>query len=226
MEKMLLLIAFLLLFILLFFTNIKIEITYKWENGKGTLRLFIRAIFGLVRIKKRFPSAHSARQPELKEGLFRPTDREHVNRKEGDEERERQEALKPIQQSNSAIGHLVQLHKIGKGFLKKVRVKGFEWQSIIGTKDAALTGIVAGIGWTMKGSAVGIISQYMRLMEKPVIHIQPVFNQKISETVLRCMLQVRLGHAIVVGIQLFRYWRKHVSKRNIKISESKEKQTI
>ena len=42
-------------------------------------------------------------------------------------------------------------------FLKKVNVTELEWHSTMGVGDAALTGMLTGALWTIKGSIIGMI---------------------------------------------------------------------
>lgn len=105
------------------------------------------------------------------------------------------------------LSHVVGLHKIVRKFLKHVSITKLEWKSQFGLGDAAITGMVAGLAWSLKGSIIGIVSNYMQLKVKPNISIHPKFNEEVSETHFICIISFRIGHAMGAGFKVIRYWR-------------------
>ncbi|WP_046944935.1 DUF2953 domain-containing protein [Bacillus cereus] len=81
-----------------------------------------------------------------------------------------------------SIGELItkmrEVHTMSKDFLKKVEINQWRWHSQIGTGDAASTGIVTGFAWSTKGMVVGVIEQYMHIIDIPELEITPVFQGK------------------------------------------------
>jgi hypothetical protein len=102
-----------------------------------------------------------------------------------------------------------------------------EWNSMIGIGDAARTGTLVGALWIVKGSIIGVISNYIRLKEMPKLSITPNFQQAISQTRFSCMIQFRIGNAMLAGIKLVKYWKggkpKFRTKPLSKFSEEKTK---
>lgn len=127
--------------------------------------------------------------------------------KKGKEKITPEEEVKAIHDIKEILQHVVGLHKIVRRFLKKVKVRGLEWHSQIGIGDAAQTGILTGVAWSIKSGVVGMISQYMQLHTTPVITITPEFNVYCSRTKLECMIQFRIGQAMLAGIQFIKYWK-------------------
>ena len=115
-----------------------------------------------------------------------------------------------------------------RNFLKKVRVTKLEWYTAVGTGDAALTGMLTGAIWTVKGSIIGLISHYfLHSKSVPVMSVQPYFQMKVAQTTFKCMLQFRIGHAIVAGIKIIKFWKgglpKFKSKPLSALSHSRDK---
>ena len=82
-----------------------------------------------------------------------------------------------------------------------------EWHSVIGVGNAALTGTLTGALWSVKGGVLGVISNYMRLKDMPNLSITPSFQKAYSQTQLSCMIQFRIGYAMVAGLKLVKFWK-------------------
>ncbi|WAA11195.1 DUF2953 domain-containing protein [Fervidibacillus albus] len=187
-----------ILFFLFLFINVTIDFNFNYQNHHYQLQLTISTLFGLVRFTRRFPSTSL---PKKMKGKI--TDQQKGNK-------EIKEALQSIDAADSFIEQIFRFHQIAKRFLKTMRVRRLEWQSVIGTKNAAQTGMLVGFAWTVKGNLIATISRYTRFKTKPVVQIQPMFQQNIAESFFQCMVQVRLGHAIFAGIQFIRYWKSQL----------------
>nr|WP_309099667.1 DUF2953 domain-containing protein [Fredinandcohnia onubensis] len=110
------------------------------------------------------------------------------------------------------LNRVVDMIPIIKSFLKKISVTKLEWHSHIGVGDAAHTGVLTGLGWSIKGTIVGMISHYLNLKTHPDYSITPSFQFAVSETSLRCMIHFRIGHAMVAGIRVIKRWRGGIPK--------------
>ncbi|WAA11687.1 DUF2953 domain-containing protein [Fervidibacillus halotolerans] len=186
------------LFFLLFFCDIRLHVSYSYIDDDNRLHINISTCFGLLHFKKSFPSSPSQKPKK------RTIDRTIKGRKQ---------EVKTFGDMDYIFHQILQFLQIGKSILKYMRVHQLEWRSAIGMEDAAQTGVFIGLGWTVKGNIIGMISRYTRLKMKPKVHIQPIFNQNIFETFLRCIVRIRLGYAILAGIQILRYWKREI--RNI-----------
>lgn len=110
------------------------------------------------------------------------------------------------------IQRVIDVVPILKSFLKKITVSKFEWHSHIGVGDAANTGMITGLGWSIKGTIVGVMSHYFSLKTPPDYSITPSFQVAVSETRLRCMIHFRIGYAMVAGIKAIKRWRGGLPK--------------
>jgi hypothetical protein len=92
---------------------------------------------------------------------------------------------------------------------------------MIGIGDAVYTGVAAGALWSIKGSIIGLLSNYLRMKEMPKLMVQPNFQQMITSTDLSCMFQFRIGYAILAGLKLVKWWKgglPHFKEKNIMTS--------
>jgi hypothetical protein len=115
--------------------------------------------------------------------------------------------LNRFKDTKELLQHVVHLHSIVKKFLKKISIHKLEWHTNFGIGDAASTGVFVGAGWSIKGSILGIVSQYMSLKTKPNITITPFFQHTFSHTKLTCMISFRIGNAILAGLRIVKFWK-------------------
>ncbi len=115
------------------------------------------------------------------------------------------------------------MHGIVKTFLKKISVKQFEWHTLIGIGDAAHTGVISGAIWAIKGSIIGMLSHYLNFKEMPHIMVTPHFQAVVSQTKIKCIFQFRIGHAILAGLKLIKFWKGGLPHFKSKTDFSKEK---
>jgi Protein of unknown function (DUF2953) len=114
------------------------------------------------------------------------------------------------------LKHVFGLHRIVRKFFRKVTMKGLEWNTLIGLGDAAHTGTITGAIWALKGSIIGLLSHYFKLKEMPKITVTPHFQAAVIQTRLTCIIQFRIGYAILAGLKLFRFWKgglPHLKKK-------------
>lgn len=113
--------------------------------------------------------------------------------------------------------------RIARLFLRKVYIKKWQWHTMIGTGDAASTGVFAGAAWAFKSGIALLASRYTLMKAAPAHMISPSFQRACMETHFIGMIQFRLGHAILAGIRLLAYLRKNQKKlENRPISLSTE----
>jgi len=83
----------------------------------------------------------------------------------------------------------------------------FRWETKLGFENSSTTGMFTGALWTVKGIFSGLLYRLMDRYENyPQLTINPVFNQKIFETQLNCIFEVRPGHIITTGLKILQLW--------------------
>lgn len=67
--------------------------------------------------------------------------------------------------------------------------------------------MVTGALWGAKGSIIGVLSSIMKMKNMPQMTVTPHFQMAISQTTFSCMIQFRVGHAMLAGIKLIKFWK-------------------
>ena len=208
MKWFILVIAILLfIFILIFMTKIKIHITYSHIQKDDHFRLKLRAWGGIIRYTIKIPVIKVAEDSTAivykeEKGI----DADNAGQ-EAVKDFTAEEMLNSLENMKKLIKHVFGFHILVRKFLRKVKVKTFQWHSLIGTGDAILTGICVGGSYAMKGSIIGLLSSYMRFKKMPIYTITPDYAKPAASTSFFCIVEFRIGHAIVAGIKIFRYWK-------------------
>lgn len=83
---------------------------------------------------------------------------------------------------------------------RKVCVKRLKWHTVLGTGDAAVTGIAIGFLWYIKTIVSTLLAMGFKLRELPDLAISPCFAEPAFETNFNCILSIRIGHAITAAM--------------------------
>lgn len=81
--------------------------------------------------------------------------------------------------------------------LTRATVSHLSWNTTFGTGDAALTGVLAGVAWSVKSFTVAVLNRKTRgLYTKPHLKVSPVYNATCLITDFHCIFRFRAGHII------------------------------
>lgn len=200
------LIVLLILLFLMLITKLTILINYHHYKDDDQLNVKIKAWYGLITYKIDVPLIKiDDNQPAVvfKEKVQMGEQRQ----KESTNEFTAKDFIEGLNDMKQLLTHIISLHKIIRTFLRKVTIKKIEWHSMIGVGDAAATGTLTGALWSVKGGLMGILSNYMRLKDMPIMSITPSFQRPVTQTKFQCMIQFRLGYAMLAGIKLVKFWK-------------------
>lgn len=190
-----------LLILIISFTKVYIQIDFVYKTGESELSINVR-FWKFIRIRKEIPIEIDAEHLRLITEEKTNLNKKKVKETEKDyKPADFMERIKKFQRMLEQIYHA---NLVIKKFLSKIRVKSFKWHTKIGVKDASITCVLAGVLWSIKGSAVGIIAHWMKLMDQPDIQIQPEFQKEVLQTDIHCMISFRMGQAMYAMIQLVR----------------------
>ncbi|GIN57741.1 hypothetical protein J8TS2_20600 [Lederbergia ruris] len=109
-------------------------------------------------------------------------------------------------------------------FLIKIKMNQFEWKTIIGLGDAADTGIASGIIWSIKGSFVSWLRNYLSFYKNPNLSVQANYQQTTFESNFQCMMKIKVGNAMLTAYKLAREWKRQ-KKRSFAQTE-KDRRTF
>lgn len=202
---MIILAVIICLFILMLFSTISIQLQYSHFQDTDCLKL--KAL-----IWRKVP-VYKVEVPVIKidpvkaEVKFETKDESAAGNKDKKEILTKQKMEAHIDKFQKFLYKVNGLYKIINRFLKKVHVKNFRWQTEIGLGDAALTGLMTGFAWSVKGGVIGLIGNKMVFDDKPEISINPLFQVNRSQTNLSCMISFKIGNAILVALQVVKHWK-------------------
>ncbi|MBD1380126.1 DUF2953 domain-containing protein [Metabacillus arenae] len=202
-------IILLLMFLILFITKITITIDLNHSGDDDHYKIKFQAWYGILRYTINIPFVKiDDQQPNLmvkeETGLGAKGEK---SPKKKDNKITPDDIIASIKDVREITEHIIGLNKITRKFLKHVKVIKFEWHSLLGVGDAALTGMVVGTAWTLKGMVVGLVSSYMNLKTMPVMMIEPDFYHLRSKTTLQCIISFRFGNAMLAGLRFVKYWK-------------------
>lgn len=83
---------------------------------------------------------------------------------------------------------------------KKIKITDIKLKLDIGTGDAAATGVLYGIIWTVIGNIMTATKSYLNI-NKPKIIVVPVFSQVQLSIDFSCIISMKSGHIINAGIR-------------------------
>ncbi len=189
-------------------TKVKILLYYYHNNDNDHLKIEFKAWFGLIKYKKEIPLIKiDDNSPTIVTKGAKTAGPLGGEKEQEAKQYSAEDLLNSLQDTKELLTHVVSLHRIVRKFLNTISIKEFSWHTMVGVGDAAYTGMLTGAFWALKGSVIGLISHYMKLKEAPTITITPQFQFAVSQTVISCIFQFRIGHAMVAGIKLIKYWK-------------------
>ncbi|MDF0726428.1 DUF2953 domain-containing protein [Cytobacillus sp. S13-E01] len=197
---------FLLLFIITI-TKLSVNVDLYHTGDDDNIRIKLTAWFGLIRYTIKVPLIKVDKETP---GIVVKHEEIAGQKDLGKKKKQKfspMDILLSMRDTTEILKHVINLHTIIRKFFNKISITKFEWHTTLGIGDAAQTGVLAGLGWSIKGTLLGILSNYMKLMTQPVTSITPSFQIPISQTKLSCIFHFRIGHAMLVGIRLIKYWR-------------------
>lgn len=84
---------------------------------------------------------------------------------------------------------------------RAVTVEKFHLRFSSGTSDAALTGLLFGVGWTVAGSVDALLRKRLRFREPPQIDLRPDFSlAPLLKARLEAAISCRAGHFLLAGL--------------------------
>lgn len=219
------LIAIILLFLLIIFSKLTILLNYFHHNDNDELKIEFRIWFGLIKYKMNIPliKIDDDSPSIVVKGNSQMGDSNDNDSSMNVEQISKETIMTKLTNAKEIIDHVFSLNVIVSKFLKRIVIKTFEWHSLVGVGDAAHTGVITGALWMIKGNVVGMLSNFFRLKEMPVLSVTPHFQLAVIQTRITCIFQFRIGHAILAGLKLIKFWKGGRPNFKVNTAYSKEK---
>lgn len=202
------LLALFLLFIIFTMTSLNVFVHFIRRSADDKLEILIKAWYGLIKIKYDVPVIQLS---EDFSGIIYETEIESAQEEPIEKDRfklTRNELFQLHKRATKIVKRVHALHQIMKRFFKSIRLQELQWYSRLGTGEAAETGVLTGLGWSIKSTIIGCISHLVTLRSYPSFNVIPSYYESRLETELRCMFRFRIGHAILAGIRILLNLRK------------------
>ncbi|MBW7473498.1 DUF2953 domain-containing protein [Paenibacillus oenotherae] len=116
--------------------------------------------------------------------------------------------MQSIEKAQMLLKHTDNLLGWVRTMLSHVKLVDWQWRTAVGTGDAMWTAMATGMVWSVKTTAIGVLSQLVRLQAQPEIAVDPNFERAQFSTDGQFTAKIRFGYAIYAGIVLMRRVKK------------------
>lgn len=89
---------------------------------------------------------------------------------------------------------------ITRYLIRKIQIIKVVWRTSIGFENAAITGVLSGGLWSVKGFILSVILNNKEI-EDLKLKVIPHFNKNIFETYIDCIIKLRLVYIIIAGLK-------------------------
>jgi hypothetical protein len=190
---------YVVLMLLIQLVPVRINLYFLRENKDDFLSLRVSTFFSLIRFNVEIPVLTQKTPLDLTmEAELKAGEDELVREKKGewsilDIEWEKVRAyLAYIQNNRRRLWFLLRF------LTRSMLVEKLVFRVRVGTDDAALTGILGGIYWTLAGTLTALAQQWLRLKEQPVLAFNPDFTaEPVFAAKFDGVVSFRIGHLTI-----------------------------
>jgi hypothetical protein len=203
---------------LMYYSKIKIEIYYKRaaKRDKGEVKL--TGLGGLIHYRLSIPTVDFK---DMDKGVKVESDKETSTKKKGEDTFINKDKIEFWYESYEVLLHRVKYFQESlRWFMARVHCHKWEWNTNIGTGDAAEAGVLTGIIWGVKTTILGFISHYIRWDREPEIEVTPCFQQAMLDTSFEANFSVTLGSTIRFLLLLWFRFRQG-SDQSLRVSQQR-----
>ncbi len=157
-------------------SSVRIEFTWRKRNRDDYLCYSIRAIFGLVTVRREVLgiAEHDTRT------TFAAANLTHLST----------HFIQCAMQTNGLV-------RWTERIAKRTMCERFMWHSHLGMGNAPTTALASGVYWMLKSTLQLFIQGRLKHFEQPDIMIVPMFSQWHFETYVHCVASIRLYRALL-----------------------------
>ena len=181
--------------------NINVVIEYNRQGVNDNFVLSFFVLKGLIKYKYEVPKIAAGKKGVKYKSVKKRAKKEKDTSKKKEKIGYRYlikkiEAIRKFQKKYDVL-----LEKVYKYLKCRIKIRKIDINVVIGTDNAHHTAVLIGICWSAAGLLLSYIQNKLNLMEKTV-NIKPDYMGKKFKVDLFCILSVRIGHIIVVGLIL------------------------
>lgn len=202
----LILIVLILLFAIILLTRIRVLISYERIHEEDHCVVEVTTWFRIIRFKYEIPvikllADRVKINKQVETGMQKDDHTEETAITD-------ETVKKWSDRFQELVEHVHNLYPTLRDFLKHLQCKEITWHTSLGIGDAAATGTLTGIIWSVKSMIVATLTGYVTLRAIPRMSVQPEWNAVGIQTRFRCILTFRIGHALVAGTRILLKLRK------------------
>lgn len=172
------------------------------DNNNDDAELNVKALFGLIKYRVKIPIIQfTGKSLEIKEQVT-STNVGIDTWKQYNDEINVDKVVSWIEKLKNVLEITYHLTGWARQTLKKVHLVEWKWTTSVGTGDAMWTAMTTGFLWSVKTSILGFLSQMVKLKTEPKMSVSPIYQHTVFTTEWSCIAQIRLGYAILAGLQL------------------------
>lgn len=199
--------------VLLLRMKIHVALEYLHADDNDKLTLKITALFGLIRIKKTIPAIKVNKEDGTVD--IKQKTESKMKKSSGKKKITQNDVQQSINKIEMLLHQVTRLRKISASFLAHLHITKLEWVTVIGIQDAAVTGVLTGAVWGVKGGIAAMLYDHLDFVNKPVYEVIPSFQAPASKTHFQCIFFFRFGHAMLAAFKFVKYGRElSVLKKN------------
>lgn len=177
--------------------NVVIEYSRQGVNDHFVVSIFI--LKGLIKYKFEIPKIDTGKKG-VKYSSVKETGKNEKDKSKKKEKMGYSDILQKIEKfRNFKCKYDVLIGKALKYLRCKLIIKKLDISITIGTDNAHHTAVLIGLCWSVVGLLTSYIHNKLNLVEKTV-NIKPDYMGKKLKVDLFCILSVRIGHIIIVGL--------------------------
>ena len=194
---------FFLLLVGLAFLSIRVQFRYLREGSNDEFDLIISIFKGYLKYKLEIPHI------ELGQKLLRPFLKVKVET-EGEKgtpiTKDRERILLPKldvlpELVKKTYRHFLKYKPVIKYFEQHTRFHKLKWHTEFGLQDPAVTGLLVGVIWIIKGNLYAVFQKNAQtILEPPEIAVIPNFQQTKLRLDINCIFDIKVGHIITAMI--------------------------
>lgn len=193
---------FLVAWLLTLFIPVRINLRFIRENKDDFLNVSVDTFYSLLRLSLEVPVLRQKNldlelEAELKAGTGRLLR----------EEKERVAVMDLLKHLKGIVTYVLRNKKqfrfLLRLLLRVVTVEKLSLHVAAGTRDAAMTGVLAGLYWTATGALAAMAGRWLKLGSRPEFSLEPDFGQQPAAAIRAdTTVSLYIGHLLLLGMML------------------------
>lgn len=194
---------FLAVWLLTLLIPVRINLVLLRENKDDFLTVSVETFYSLLRLKLEVPVLRQDNVLDLELEAELKTGEGRLLR----EEEKRISVLDVLEQVRKIFAYLLRHRRqfwfMARLLARAVTVEKFSLHIAGGTRDAALTGVMSGLYWTVTGTLAALAGRWLKLRSRPQFYMAPDFGQQPAVAICAdTTVSLYIGHFVLLGVML------------------------